>query len=74
MPNHSRSNRRRRRDPEQEEHRTRRRIELLEAADRALRREGPLVSMNAIAAEAGVTKPILYRHFGDKGGLYQAIA
>ncbi|MCF2436109.1 TetR/AcrR family transcriptional regulator [Streptomyces thinghirensis] len=24
--------------------------------------------MNAIAAEAGITKPILYRHFGDKNG------
>jgi len=30
--------------------------------------------MTAIAAEAGVTKPILYKHFGDKGGLYQALA
>ena len=30
--------------------------------------------MSAIAAEAGVTKPILYKHFGDKGGLYQSIA
>ncbi len=30
--------------------------------------------MNAIAAEAGITKPILYRHFGDKGGLYAALA
>ena len=30
--------------------------------------------MNLIAAEAGITKPILYRHFGDKGGLYQALA
>ncbi len=30
--------------------------------------------MNDIAAEAGITKPILYRHFGDKGGLYQALA
>ena len=30
--------------------------------------------MSAIAAEGGVTKPILYKHFGDKGGLYQAIA
>jgi len=30
--------------------------------------------MNEIAAEAGITKPILYRHFGDKGGLYQALA
>ena len=30
--------------------------------------------MTEIAAEAGVTKPILYKHFGDKGGLYQALA
>jgi AcrR family transcriptional regulator len=30
--------------------------------------------MSDIAAEAGVTKPILYKHFGDKGGLYQALA
>ena len=30
--------------------------------------------MTAIAAEAGVTKPILYKHFGDKGGLYRALA
>lgn len=30
--------------------------------------------MAAIAAEAGISKPILYRHFGDKSGLYQAVA
>ena len=30
--------------------------------------------MAAIAAEAGITKPILYRHFGDKAGLYRALA
>ncbi len=30
--------------------------------------------MAAIAAEAGITKPILYRHFGDKSGLYEALA
>lgn len=30
--------------------------------------------MAAMAAEAGVTKPILYRHFGDKSGLYAALA
>lgn len=30
--------------------------------------------MAAIAAEAGISKPILYRHFGDKSGLYQALA
>lgn len=54
--------------------RERRRAELLDAADRAVRRAGPAASMDSIAAEAGVTKPILYRHFGDKGGLYQALA
>jgi AcrR family transcriptional regulator len=51
-----------------------RRAELLEAADRVVLREGPGASMNAIAAEAGITKPILYRHFGDKSGLYRALA
>jgi AcrR family transcriptional regulator len=30
--------------------------------------------MTDIATEAGITKPILYKHFGDKGGLYQALA
>ncbi|MCM2417494.1 MULTISPECIES: TetR family transcriptional regulator [Streptomyces] len=52
----------------------RRRKELLEAADRVVLRDGPEASMNAIAAEAGITKPILYRHFGDKSGLYRALA
>lgn len=52
----------------------RRRKELLEAAERVVLRDGPGASMNAIAAEAGITKPILYRHFGDKDGLYRALA
>jgi AcrR family transcriptional regulator len=56
-----------RRDPD-------RRRALLEAADRVIQREGPEASMAAIAAEAGISKPILYRHFGDKSGLYQALA
>ena len=30
--------------------------------------------MNEIAAEAHTAKPVLYRYFGDKGGLYQAVA
>jgi AcrR family transcriptional regulator len=51
-----------------------RRSSLLEAADRVVQRVGPDASMNVIAAEAGITKPILYRHFGDKGGLYRALA
>jgi len=51
-----------------------RRAELLEAAVRAIRRVGPTVSMDAIAAEGGVTKPIIYRHFGDREGLANALA
>ncbi|MFC7511784.1 TetR/AcrR family transcriptional regulator [Streptomyces thermocarboxydus] len=51
---------------EQQRSADRRRRELLEAADRVVLRDGPGASMNAIAAEAGITKPILYRHFGDK--------
>ena len=30
--------------------------------------------MDEIAAEAGITKPILYSHFGDKAGLVHALA
>jgi AcrR family transcriptional regulator len=51
-----------------------RRAELLDAAERAIRRVGPKASMDEIAAEAGITKPILYSHFGDKAGLVQALA
>jgi AcrR family transcriptional regulator len=51
-----------------------RRQQLLDAADRVVRRLGPDASMDDVAAEAGITKPILYRHFGDKGGLYRALA
>ncbi|HEU0101249.1 MAG TPA: TetR family transcriptional regulator [Mycobacteriales bacterium] len=51
-----------------------RREALLDAADRAVRRDGPATSMAAVAAAAGITKPILYRHFGDKGGLVAALA
>ncbi|HEY6415385.1 MAG TPA: TetR/AcrR family transcriptional regulator [Acidimicrobiales bacterium] len=51
-----------------------RRVELLDAAERAVRRIGPHASMDEIAAEAGITKPILYSHFGDKAGLIRALA
>jgi AcrR family transcriptional regulator len=51
-----------------------RREGLLQAADAVVQREGAAASMAAMAAEAGVTKPILYRHFGDKAGLYAALA
>lgn len=57
-------------------HRSRdeRRAELLDAAVRGIRRIGPHASMDELAAEAGITKPILYSHFGDKMGLANALA
>jgi AcrR family transcriptional regulator len=39
-----------------------------------VRREGAAVSMDEIAHEAGVTKPIIYRVFGDREGLTKALA
>jgi AcrR family transcriptional regulator len=50
-----------------------RRATFLEAAIVAIREGGSKVSMEAIAREAGVTKPILYRFFGDREGLLQAL-
>ena len=66
--------RRRGRPPGPQVDRTVRRGQLLDAADRAIRREGVRVSMEVIAREAGVTKPVLYAHFGDKAGLTRALA
>lgn len=54
-------------------HRQARRAEFVEAAIRALVRHGPDVGMDEIAAEAGVTKPVLYRHFTDKADLFVAV-
>ncbi|NNN21568.1 MAG: TetR/AcrR family transcriptional regulator [Acidimicrobiales bacterium] len=51
-----------------------RRQELLDAAVDAIRNEGANTSMEAIASAAGVTKPILYRHFEDRAGLVNALA
>ena len=61
----------RRRDAAQ---RAARRTELLDAADRVITTAGANASMRSIAAAAGITKPVLYRYFGDKGGLYRALA
>jgi AcrR family transcriptional regulator len=61
------------RDSERTRRRQRRREELLDVADRVIQRRGVVVSMDEIASEAGITKPVLYRHFGDKDGLYQAL-
>ena len=54
--------------------RPQRREELLDAAIDVVRASGPGVSMDQIAAACGVTKPIIYRHFGDRDGLVMAMA
>jgi AcrR family transcriptional regulator len=54
-------------------HRIVRRAEFVEAALRALDKHGPELGMEDVAAEAGVTKPVLYRHFDDKADLYLAL-
>jgi AcrR family transcriptional regulator len=63
----------RRRDSERARQRERRREELLDVADQVIQRRGVGVSMDEIASEAGITKPVLYRHFGDKEGLHEAL-
>lgn len=40
---------------------------------RAIGDKGAEVGMDDIAAEAGVSKPVLYRHFSDKSDLHQAV-
>lgn len=47
---------------------------LLAAAERLIRKQGPNVSLDAIATEAGVTKPTLYRGVGDRDALLYALA
>ncbi|RZQ62637.1 TetR/AcrR family transcriptional regulator [Amycolatopsis suaedae] len=54
-------------------HRIARRAEFVEAALRALAKHGPDLGMEDVAAEAGVTKPVLYRHFDDKADLFLAL-
>ncbi|MFF5296591.1 TetR/AcrR family transcriptional regulator [Paractinoplanes globisporus] len=54
-------------------HREQRRSELTAAAIEAIRELGPEVPMDAIAAHAGVSKPVLYRYFADKSELWLAV-
>jgi AcrR family transcriptional regulator len=55
------------------DHREQRRARLTAAAIDAIRQLGPDVGMDAIAAHAGVSKPVLYRYFADKSQLWQAV-
>jgi AcrR family transcriptional regulator len=50
-----------------------RREELLDAAERVIRAQGPDVGMNDIAADIGLTKPAVYRSLGDKAELSAAL-
>jgi AcrR family transcriptional regulator len=54
-------------------HRAQRREEFVAAALRVLAAQGPELPMDAVAAEAGVTKPVLYRYFADKAALVEAL-
>ena len=54
-------------------HRAQRREEFVAAALRVLAAQGPDLPMDAVAAEAGVTKPVLYRYFADKAALVEAL-
>lgn len=56
-----------------EEHNAQRRSELVAGAVLAIREQGPNVGMDELAARLGTSKTVLYRHFGDKAGLYQAV-
>ena len=56
------------------DHRARRRREFVDAALRVLEVQGPDLPMDAVAAEAGVTKPVLYRYFQHKSALVDALA
>ncbi|HEY1616454.1 MAG TPA: TetR/AcrR family transcriptional regulator [Streptosporangiaceae bacterium] len=55
-------------------HRAERREQFVAAALRVIDAQGPELLMDAVAAEAGVTKPVLYRYFADKAALVQALA
>lgn len=56
-----------------DDHKRARREEFIDAALVAIRREGPGVGMETVAAELEVSKTVLYRHFVDKRDLVGAI-
>ena len=62
------------RDSRWQQHREQRRESLVDATIKAIRRHGATVGMDDIAAEAGTSKTVIYRHFDDKAGLYRAVA
>lgn len=55
------------------EHNAERRRALVESTLRAIRRHGASLSLDEIAHASGTSKTVLYRHFGDRSGLYVAV-
>src|SRR6478609_3903227 len=62
------------RDSRWERHREERRAALVDATIRAIRTHGAGVGMDDIAAAAGTSKTVIYRHFTDRSGLYAAVS
>jgi AcrR family transcriptional regulator len=62
-----------RRDSRWDEHRRTRREQLVDATLAAVGRHGAGVGMEEIAAEAGTSKTVVYRHFADRSELYVAV-
>jgi AcrR family transcriptional regulator len=63
-----------RQEPSRRMPRVQRREQILAAATEAFARTGfAATSLDDIAAEAGITRVILYRHFDSKTDLYQAV-
>ncbi|GAA3176443.1 TetR/AcrR family transcriptional regulator [Blastococcus jejuensis] len=62
-----------RRDSRWDEHRRERREQLVQATLAAVGKHGAGVGMEEIAAEAGTSKTVVYRHFADRAELYVAV-
>jgi AcrR family transcriptional regulator len=62
-----------RRDSRWDDHRRARRAELVDAAVIAVGRHGAGVGMEEIAAAAGTSKTVVYRHFADRTDLHVAV-
>lgn len=62
-----------RRDSRWDEHRRARRQQLVRATLTAIDRHGAGVGMDEIAAAAGTSKTVVYRHFADRSQLYVAV-
>jgi AcrR family transcriptional regulator len=62
-----------RRDSRWDDHRRARRQEIVDATIAAVGKHGAGVGMDEIAAEAGTSKTVVYRHFADRAELYVAV-